>query len=162
MKVDQKYKRLIKLIFTFGITSVLIALYGWTWIGHYNKIIEFPFFRRGNWMMIFLYGVSLVLLMNTYGGYKVGYLKKGNLIYSQILAVIFTNVFTYLQISVLDKRFLSPIHLLKMTGIDFLIIIVWTLTYQWVYTKLFPPRKMLLISGRRSDYHLVEKINSRE
>jgi len=162
MKVDQKYKRLIKLIFTFGITSMLIALYGWTWIGHYNKIIEFPFFRRGNWMMIFLYGVFLVLLMNTYGGYKVGYLKKGNLLYSQILAVIFTNVFTYLQISVLDKHFLSPVQLIKMTGFDFLVIVIWTLAYQWIYTKIFPPRKMLLISGRRSDYHLVEKINSRE
>ena len=162
MRVDQKYKRIIKLIFTFGIASMLITLYGWTWISHYNKIIEFPFFRRGNWMMIFLYGVLLVLFMSTYGGFKVGYLKKGNLIYSQILAVIFTNVFTYLQIAVLDKHFLSPIYLIKMSICDFLIIIIWTLIYQWIYGKMFPPRKMLIISGKRSDYHLVEKINSRE
>ena len=162
MRVDQKYKRIIKLFFTFGIASMLITLYGWTWISHYNRIIEFPFFRRGNWMMIFLYGVLLVLFMSTYGGFKVGYLKKGNLIYSQILAVIFTNIFTYLQIAVLDKHFLSPIYLIKMTICDFLIIIIWTLIYQWIYGKMFPPRKMLLISGKRSDYHLVEKINSRE
>lgn len=162
MRVDQKYKRIIKLIFTFGIASMLITLYGWTWISHYNRIIEFPFFRRGNWMMIFLYGVLLILFMSTYGGFKVGYLKKGNLIYSQILAVIFTNIFTYLQIAVLDKHFLSPIYLIKMTICDFLIIIIWTLIYQWIYGKMFPPRKMLLISGKRSDYHLVEKINSRE
>ena len=162
MKVDQKYKRLIRIFFTFGITSMLIVLYGWTWIGHYNKIIEFPFFRRGNWMMIFLYGVLLVLFMSIYGGFKVGYLKKGNLIYSQILAVIFTNVFTYLQIAVLDKHFLSPLQLIKMTGIDFFVICIWTLVYQWFYGKVFPPRKMLLISGGRSDYHLAEKINSRE
>lgn len=162
MKVNQKYKRLIKLIFTFGIASMLIALYGWTWINHYNTVIEFPFFRRGNWMMIFLYGVLLIVFMSTYGGFKVGYLKKGNLVYSQILAVIFTNVFTYLQISVLDKHFLNPLRLLKMTGQDFLVIIIWTLIYQWIYGKMFPPRKMLLISGNRSDYHLMEKINSRE
>lgn len=162
MKIDQKYKRLIKLIFTFGITSMLISIYGWTWISHYNKIIEFPFFRRGNWMMIFLYGVLLILIMNTYGGYKVGYLKKGNLLYSQILSVVFTNTFTYLQISVLDKHFLSPVQLIKMTLIDFLVIIIWTLIYHRIYMKIFPPRKMLLISGGRSDYHLVEKINSRE
>ncbi|MBE5980963.1 MAG: sugar transferase [Paenibacillaceae bacterium] len=162
MRLNQKYKRLIKLLFTFGITSMLIALYGWTWIDYYNKIIEFPFFRRGNWMMIFLYGIILILLMNTYGGYKVGYLKKGNLLYSQILAVIFTNVFTYLQITVLDKHFLTPAQLIKMTGLDLIVIITWTLAYQWIYTKAFPPRKMLLISGRRSDYHLMEKINSRE
>lgn len=162
MKVDQKYKRIIKLIFTFGITSLLIILYGFTWIGHYNKIIEFPFFRRGNWMMIFLYGVLLVLFMTTYGGFKVGYLKKGNLIYSQVLAVIFTNVFTYLQIAVLDKHFLNPWRLIRMTILDFLVIIIWTLIYQYIYGKMFPPRKMLLITGNRSDYHLVEKINSRE
>ena len=113
-------------------------------------------------MMIFLYGVLLVLFMSIYGGFKVGYLKKGNLIYSQILAVIFTNIFTYLQIAVLDKHFLSPLQLVKMTGLDFLVIVVWTLIYQWFYRKIFPPRKMLLISGGRSDYHLAEKINSRE
>lgn len=162
MKINQKFKRLIRLFFTFGITSMLIILYSWTWIGYYNKIIEFPFFRRGNWMMIFLYGVILILFMSIYGGYKVGYLKKGNLIYSQVLAVIFTNLFTYLQIAVLDKHFLNPLQLIKMSIVDFSIIIVWTIVYQWFYRKLFPPRKMLLISGGRSDYHLAEKINSRE
>lgn len=162
MKVNQKYKRLIKLIFTFGITSLLIALYGWTWINYYNTIIEFPFFRRGNWMMIFLYSVLLIVFMSAYGGYKVGYLKKGNLIYSQMLAVIFTNIFTYLQISVLDKHFPNPLQLLRMTAVDFFVILIWTLIYQWMYAKMFPPRKILLISGNRSDYHLIEKINSRE
>jgi exopolysaccharide biosynthesis polyprenyl glycosylphosphotransferase len=112
--------------------------------------------------MIFLYGVLLMLLMNLYGGFKVGYLKKGNLIYSQVLAVFFTNIFTYFQIAVIDKHFLTPIYLFKMTILDVVVIVVWTLIYQWIYGKLFPPRKMLLISGRRSDYHLVEKINSRE
>ena len=112
--------------------------------------------------MIFLYGVTLILLMNVYGGFKVGYLKKGNLIYSQVLAVIFTNIFTYFQIAAIDKHFLTPIYLLNMTVLDILVIVIWTMVYQWIYIKLFPPRKMLLISGRRSDYHLVEKINSRE
>lgn len=162
MKTNQKYKRLIKILFTFVIATMLIAFYGWTWIAYYNDVLEYPFYRRGNWMMIFLYGVSLVLLMNVYGGFKVGYLKKGNLIYSQVLAVIFTNIFTYFQIAVIDKHFLTPIYLFKMTIIDIIVIVVWTLIYQWIYGKLFPPRKMLLISGRRSDYHLVEKINSRE
>ena len=162
MKTNQKYKRLIKILFTFVIATMLIAFYGWTWIECYNGILEYPFYRRGNWMMVFLYGVALILLMNVYGGFKVGYLKKGNLIYSQVLAVIFTNVFTYFQIAAIDKHFLTPIYLLKMTVLDILVIIIWTMVYQWIYVKLFPPRKMLLISGRRSDYHLVEKINSRE
>ncbi len=162
MRINEKYKRLIKLFFTLGLTSMLIGIYGWLWTNHYNKILEYPFYRRGNWMMIFLYGVILVLFISIYGGFKVGYLKKANLIYSQILAVVFTNVFTYLQIVAIDKHFLNPIQLFKMTCWDFLVVVCWTMIYQYVYSKMFPPRKMLLISGSRSDYHLIEKINSRE
>ena len=162
MKTNQKYKRLTKLLFTFGIASMLITLYGWIWIEYYNDILEYPFYRRGNWMMVFLYGILMILFMNLYGGFKVGYLKRGNLIYSQVLAVLFANVFTYLQITAIDKHFLTPIYLIWLTLLDFLIIVIWTLIYQWIYGKLFPPRKMLLISGKRSDYHLIEKINSRE
>lgn len=162
MKIKHSYKRFVKLIFTFGITSLLIMLYGWTWNNYYNKIIEFPFFRRGNWMMIFLYGILLILFMSLYGGYRVGYLKKGNLIYSQVIAVLFSNIFTYFQIAVLDKHFLNPLQLILMTGVDVLVIFIWTMIYHNIYVRLFPPRRMLLISGQRSDYHIIEKINSRE
>ena len=160
--VNQKYKRLIKLLFTFGIISMLITTYGWGWYKYYNEMLEYPFYRKGNWMMVFLYGIVITLFMNIYGGFKVGYLKRSNLIYSQILSVIFTNVFTYLQITAIDKHFLNPIILINITIIDFIIIVSWTMIYQWIYVQIFPPRKILLISGKRSDYHLMEKINSRE
>lgn len=160
--VNQKYKRLIKLLFTFGIISMLITTYGWGWYKYYNEMLEYPFYRKGNWMMVFLYGIVITLFMNIYGGFKVGYLKRSNLIYSQILSVIFTNVFTYLQITAIDKHFLNPIILINVTIIDFIIIVSWTMIYQWIYVQIFPPRKILLISGKRSDYHLMEKINSRE
>ena len=62
-----------------------------------------PVFRRGNWMMIFIYGLLLIFFMQLYGGFKIALLKRGNLIYSQILAVVFTNIITYFQISVQDK-----------------------------------------------------------
>ena len=92
------------------------------WTGWYNKIIWAPFFRRGNWMMIFIYGLLLVFFMQTYGGFKVGQLKKGNLIYSQILSVIFANIVTYFQISVQHKHFITPVPLildLGWSGCDF-------------------------------------------
>ncbi|MBT9778349.1 exopolysaccharide biosynthesis polyprenyl glycosylphosphotransferase [Clostridium sp. MCC353] len=162
MKSFEKYKRLIKLSFSLVTILMMVTMYGYLWIGYYNKVILFPFFRRGNWMMIALYGALLVFFMKMYGGFKVGYLKKGNLIYSQILAIIFTNSFTYFQIAVLDKGFFSPFHLIVLTVADAFMIIIWTLAFQMVYVKIFPPRKMLLITGDKSDYHLMEKMNARE
>ena len=113
-------------------------------------------------MMIFLYGVLLVFFMQMYGGYKVGYLKKGNLIYSQILSVVFLNTFTYFQIAVLDKRFYAPTPLVLMTLADAAAIIVWTLIFERLYIWMYPPRRMLMVYGDRSDYHLMEKMNARE
>jgi hypothetical protein len=162
MKMKEKIKRLIKLLFAEVLMCLILVIYHLVWTDYYNKIIESPFWRRGNWMMVFLYGVLLFFFMKMYGGFKVGYLRKGNLIYSQMLAVFLTNIFTYLQIAVLDKHFLSPWPLLIMTVVDSLVIIFWTLFFQKVYLWLFPPRRMLLVSGNRSDYHLMEKMNTRE
>ena len=35
--------------------AVLTGIYGCVWNGYFNKLIEFPFWRRGNWLMIALY-----------------------------------------------------------------------------------------------------------
>ena len=162
MKKFEKYKRLIKVIFSVVLIAILAGIYVMIWIGWYNKIIWAPFFRRGNWMMIFIYAILLIFFMNTYGGFKVGFLKKGNLIYSQILAVLFTNIVTYFQITVQDKRFTTPVPLGVNIALSVVAILVWTLIFQWIYGLIFPPRRMLLISGDYSDYHLLEKMNARE
>ena len=149
-----------------GFSAILIVMltgvYATVWIEWYNKIIWAPFFRKGNWMMIFIYSILLVFFMQMYGGFKVGSLRKGNLIYSQMMAVIFTNVITYFQIAAQNKRFTMPTPLLVNVLVDAAIISLWTLVFQWLYSRIFPPRKMLLISGDHSDYHLVEKMNARE
>lgn len=162
MKTFEQYKRLIKMGFSAILIAMLTGVYATVWIEWYNKIIWAPFFRKGNWMMIFIYGILLVFFMQMYGGFKVGSLRKGNLIYSQMMAVIFTNVITYFQIAAQNKRFTMPTPLLVNVLVDAAIISLWTLVFQWLYSRIFPPRKMLLISGDHSDYHLVEKMNARE
>ncbi len=162
MKNNEKYKRLIKLIFSIVLIALLSAVYGIIWIYWINNIIWAPFWRRGNWMMIFIYAVLLIFFMYTYGGFNVSLLRRGNLIYSQIMAVLFTNVITYFQITVQDKRFTTPVPILVNILISTVVIIAWTLIYQWIYGRIFPPRQMLLISGEGSDYHLFEKMNGRE
>ena len=111
MNQFEPYKRLIKLGFALILIALLTGLYGAIWINWYNKIIWAPFFRRGNWMMIFIYGLLLIFFMQLYGGFKIALLKRGNLIYSQILAVVVTNIITYFQISVQDKKFTAPLPL---------------------------------------------------
>ena len=112
--------------------------------------------------MIALYAGLLFFFLMTYGGFRIGYLKKGNLLCSQILSIVLLNVITYIQISLLDKKFHDPKILTAMTLVQLLTAIVWTILFQRLYRFLFPPRKMLLVCGDRPAFHLMEKINSRE
>ena len=112
--------------------------------------------------MIALYAGLLFFFLMTYGGFRIGYLKKGNLLCSQILSIGLLNVITYIQISLLDKKFHDPKILTAMTLVQLLTAIVWTILFQRLYRFLFPPRKMLLVWGDRPAFHLMEKINSRE
>ena len=159
----EPYKRLIKLAFAIVLIVGLCALYSITWIGYYNKfVLQIPFYRKGNWVIVLLYGILLVFFMSTYGGFKIGYLKNGNLIYSQMISVIFVNIFTYFQIAVIDKRFVSPAYIVLMTLADAIFVALWTKIFTMIYRNLFPRRKMLFVEGDRRDYHLRDKMNARD
>lgn len=162
MKDYEQYKRMIKFLSSFVIVFVQISIYSYVWIIHYNKIIQAPFFRRGNWLMIALYGILLLFFLRMYGGFKISYLRKGNLIYSQILSVVIVNVITYIQIALLDKKFHNPSLIMTMTLADIVAITIWAFIFQYIYNFMFPKKRMLLVYGERPMFHLIDKINSRD
>lgn len=157
-----QFKRLIKFFSSFVIIAVLVLIYYYVWMYYNTSIVERPFFRKGNWLMAALYGVLLMFFMRMYGGFKISYLKKGNLIYSQILSVIIVNMITYFQIALLDKKFHTPVIFIAMTVVDIVAIIIWVYTFHHIYSRMFPKKKMLFVYGERLAFHLMDKINSRE
>ena len=146
-KTNEHYKKTIKLLAAVTILALETGVYWYVWNGHFNRMLEFPFWRRGNWLMVALYGLLLLFFNQMYGGLKVGFLRRGNLIYSQILSVTFVNIITYLQIALLDKKFHNPMFILGMEAVDVIVIVVWCFVFQKLYETMFPPRKMLLVYG---------------
>ena len=148
----QKNKRTIQTIdqvkfcrcYAYG----FMLFYAVVWSEYYNEtILQLPFYRRGNWMMVLIYGILLAFFLQTYGGFKIGYLKNGNLIYSQIISVLFTNIVTYLQIAVIDRRLVNPIYLLPMTLAEISFIVIWTMIFQVGYRNMFRQEKCFLLKG---------------
>ena len=162
MKDYTQYKRIIKFMSSAAIVAMEAGIYGFVWVTYYNRLLEFPFWRRGNWLMIAVYAVLLIFFEQMYGGFKVGFYKKWNVIYSQILALVIVNVITYFQIALIDKRFHS---LTLMGGIlvtEIIVAVIWAFAFQFIYSRLFPRRHMLLVYGERPIFHLMQKISTRE
>ncbi len=158
----EPYKRLIK--FTSAMVLILLesGIYAAMWNGYFNRVIGSPFWRRGNWLMVALYGCFLLFFFYTYGAVRIEYQKNGNLICSQFLSLLFVNAITYIQITLLDKRFQSLRVMALMMAVEFIAAVLWTFLFKRLYRRLFPPRKLLLVYGERPAFQLMAKINSRE
>lgn len=162
MKKADFYKRVIVFILAALVIVAQCAVFGYIWYEYYRGQIFEPFWRKGNWALIALYGLILILFSRLYGGLKVGYLKKMDIVYSLVLATICTNVVAYLQITLINRWFLSAVPLLGATLVDVVIIIIWTLGSGYIYSKLYKARKMLVIYGDRKPDELIRKMNSRK
>ena len=162
MNQREQFKRIIKFMSSLTVIAMQMSLYWIVWLYHYNSNIELPFFRKGNWLMVALYGVLLFFFVHIYGGLKVGYLRKGEIIYSQILGLFCVNAITYIQICLLDRHFVNAGPLFIITVLQIAVIVLWASFFQWIYSKMFPPRKMILIYGERPAFGLMNKIRTRD
>lgn len=162
MKSYEQYKRLIRFFTSIVILVAEVGIYWITWNTYFSEAAGTPFFRRGDWLMAAVYSLLLLFFSKMYGGLKIGYLERGNVLYSQILSVILVNMFTYLQIALLAKRFLNPVPFLLMFAVQVIAIGIWTFLANQLFEKLFPPRQMLLIYGDRPSLSLMDKMNCRK
>ena len=172
MNRKEQYKRILK----FGSAAVILLIevgpllpyttrflsYWLLWQLYLNNIIEERFWRRGIWLLSALYGVLLVFFLQTYGGLKIGYLKRGNIIYSHILSLFIVNTIGYFILALIDKRFHSPVSFILLTVVDGIIVCIWVFLFQWIYGVLFPPRRLLVVYGVRPVFSIMEKIGARD
>ena len=158
----EQYKRIIKCASSTVIIMLELAIYWYVWLNYYNRNMQQPFYRRGNWLIAGDYVVVLLLLHRLYGGLKIGIYKYWNLVYSHMISIIGVNIFSYVQVVLFDKKMHNPTALMVMTVVDFILVMVWAWAYKKVYNTLFPKRKLLLVYGQNSMFHLMNRIDTRE
>ncbi|MBE6841401.1 MAG: sugar transferase [Ruminococcus sp.] len=162
MKKRDKYKRTLHLASAIVNISLLTAAFALVWYLCYSKEIVLPFYRKGNWMVIGIYAVITIIFNKVYGSYDVGYLKKTEAFYSQIISVFVVNTIEYCQISVIGRDFMHFMPIVFLTMLDIIIVLIWTLLYGALYKKLYPPRKMIIVYGSKNASNLVMKMCRRE
>jgi len=81
--------------------GIITSIFGIIWYRYYSETIILPFYRRGNWVLIAIYCVLTLLFFKAYGGFKLGYLKKTDMLYSQLISMVCVNVITYFLISLI-------------------------------------------------------------
>lgn len=161
-KDNEQYKRIIRVLLVVGLVACETAFFMYSWVKSYNPYTVFPFFQKGHWLMAAMYILYQMIFLYIFGGSKIGYLKKSNIIYSQCLAMLCANVVIYFQIVLISVRFVTVLPLLKITFFDIIVVVISAWISEVIFKKLFPPRKMLLIYGEYDPTAFMQKVNSRK
>ncbi|MBP1591500.1 MAG: sugar transferase, partial [Oscillospiraceae bacterium] len=157
----EPFKRTLNWLSSLFITILLTASFAYVWYNCYYTELVLPFYRKGNWMVIGIYLVIAVIFNQVYGSYKVGYLRKSEAFYSQIISVFVINLITYCQISVIGRDFMNIMPMVFLTIADLIIVLIWTLVSSALYKMFFPPRRMIIVYGSQNAGNLVLKMSQR-
>ena len=147
MKISNKYENLVRFMLSFFIWALVSAVWGFVWFYFYAETILQPFYFRGDVLVIVIYSLLLYFFSRFYGKYQIGQKKKGDAIYSGILALFFCNAYAYTQTSLLYGWIAPPMPLIAMTVVQSLFIICWGIVGGRFLAKVFSPRELLMVYG---------------
>ena len=134
---------------------VLSVVFYFIWMEYFHFWAYFFFW--GNIGITVLYAVLLILFNRVFGGFQIGYATTGDLIFSHIIALFFSNTVLYI-LAVIVARYVVPARPFIIYFLaEVLIAVVLNVINNKIYYNIFPPRKTLLIY-EQEDPTIVKRI----
>jgi len=87
--------------------ETLVFYYFWTtnFSPSITALTGVPYYYRASLLEVAFYFIILYFLSNMYGGFRIGFLKNSEVVFSQAFATLATNVIIYVQLSIMAKTF---------------------------------------------------------
>lgn len=151
------FRRGSGIILLLGITCI----YAYFWYSRFAPAMAMPFYRRGNWFLIFTYALIYFIFSHIYQCDRVGDLRISELIYSNILSLLLCNLISFFQISMLILKIAEVKTFVIFTALQVAITVLWAWGANRVFYHLFPPRKVLMVYGSDQAIMIQDKIKQR-
>ena len=161
-----KFKRMLKFLTALFFQCVYTLIFASVWYHDLNRLMDRAFENKGNWLMIASYFLVVLIFMRVYGGFKIGYLSKWNVMFSQWLALFLANLVIAVQ-SVLMVGLVSETasvlrSIVQMTVVQFLLSVIFVLMIAGLFGRLYPPKRLLLIYKDYSPEGFEDKLETRK
>ena len=139
--------------------------FAYVWFTQYNfrSVIGSTYWRRGHWALFALYALIVFIVSRLFGALKVGYMRMLDVIISQILSVICTNIIAYIQLALIGRwRFMDHVvPMVYLMLVNLAVVLLWAAAVRWMYVNIYPPRQMILVYDSRNPEKLLKNISSR-
>ena len=163
MKKREQFKGMVR----FWSEAILILLqtgcFAYVWFECYGDL-NILFAKRGNFVLIGLHALMIYFFLKVYGSVKLGQAPLRKMLTSQYISIIFVNVITYLQLMLITRWALleNIMPMVYLTIADVVAVTLWLLMASWIYSKLYPPKQMLVVYGGNKPERLLSKLQSKK
>ena len=129
MKRMESLKRLI--ILQLSLIGLLfhVGVYAYYWFQEYYPYLRYHghanFYFKGHVLILLIYFVLLLFFASTYGVLKIGYLKAVDVFISEFFSLLFANVISYFQISLMANWIVPVRPVAKVMFVQTVFSIVW-------------------------------------
>ncbi len=162
MKKIEQYRTTIRVTATSLFCLLSTAVYYLLWSFYYNPNFLNPYIGKGQLFVVFIYFAVLIVSTLILGAYRVDELRKGEIIFYGVLALLFANAIAYAQICLVMAEITNIWGMVYVFLIELLILIVWSFAASSLVRMLNPPEEMLIIYGSHLATEIVYKMSKLE
>lgn len=143
---SQQKRQALKTLLGMVQTVANGGLFALMWYAFYKKkMYIFPFFAKGDIIVILLYTAIYLVFARLYGGFDITFHSTGELTYSHTVAAVLSCGIMYLVTALLMRAVPSVLPMLGMVASSILLGWLWAFASRRLTGKLLAARPMLLI-----------------
>ena len=140
---------------------ILTVIYYFVFRNGYDGQLFPEYSRYGKYVLCGIYALLVLVLFFGMDGFKFGYLRNGDVLVSQLIALFIANFITYWQLCLIANGVISPAPMLMLMLAGVGVTLVCTLSFAALYHRLYVPKNMVMILGRDESVSLKFKMETR-
>lgn len=125
------------------------------WRLYYASRIAYPFFGRGNWLVVALFVFVYIVFARVYDAFLLSLSRISEMMYSQGLAIFISDAILFIVIWLLSRRFPNMLPGLAAMAVQILLSCAWCLLAHRWYFSTYPPKKTMIVYDFRQELELL-------
>ena len=122
----------------------------------------FPhYFGNGKYVLCLVYALIAMILIYMCDGFRYGYLKLSDIIISQFVSILLTDIITYFQLCLIANQMIAVWPVMVLFGVSLVVCFCSCYLFTFVYHRMYVPKNMVMIYGNESAVDLKFKMDMR-
>lgn len=136
---------------------ILMALcFAAVWYGYYADRALVKYYRRGDWVVIFLFAILYFGFCRSYDAFHISTSPISELIYSQGLSLVIADFALYMVIWLLSLHMPNVLPMLLVLAAQLLVSVLWAfLSHKWYFSNYRPRETAVVYDAREGMESLI-------